>query len=113
MSLGIYADVHVPNPIIRGLRRRGVDILTAQEDGMRRAPDPELLQRARALTRMLFSQDEDLLVEAVRCQRAGEPFATLIFVRQLELSIGRCISDLEVLAKSANASDAEGQIIFL
>ena len=27
MSLGFYMDVHVPLPITRGLRRRGVEVL--------------------------------------------------------------------------------------
>ena len=113
MSLGLYMDVHAPRPITRGLRRRGVDVLTAQEDGTARAPDPELLHRARELGRILFSQDEDLIVEAVKCQRTGEPFATVVFARQLDLSIGRCIADLEALAKAALPEDAQGQIIFL
>ena len=113
MSLGLYMDVQVPQPITRGLRRRGVDVLTAQEDGAARTPDPDLLRRARDLGRMLFSQDEDLIVEAAKCQRAGEPFATLVFARQLDLSIGRCIADLEALAKAALPEDAQSQIIFL
>ena len=113
MSLGLYMDVHAPRPVTRGLRRKGVDVLTAQEDGRVRTPDPELLFRARELGRMIFSQDEDLIVEAVRCQRAGEAFATVIFARQLDLSIGRCIFDLEALAKAALPEDAQGQIIFL
>ncbi|MBI4662229.1 MAG: hypothetical protein HY735_25705 [Verrucomicrobia bacterium] len=46
MSLGLYMDVHVPLPITRGLWRRGVDVLTAQEDHTTRASDPELLRRA-------------------------------------------------------------------
>jgi hypothetical protein len=54
-----------------------------------------------------------LVVEAVRCQRAGEPFATVVFARQLDLSIGRCIADLETIARAARSEDAEGQIIFL
>lgn len=113
MSLGLYMDVHVPLPITRGLRRRGVDVLTAQEDGTTRLADAELLRRARERGRILFSQDEDLIVEAVKCQRAGEPFATVVFARQLDLSIGRCITDLETLAKAALPEDAAGQIIFL
>jgi len=113
MSLGLYMDVHAPQPITRGLRRRGVDVLTAQEDGTARVPDSELIHRARELGRILFSQDEDLIVEAVKCQRTGEPFATVVFARQLDLSIGRCIADLEALAKAALPEDAQGQIIFL
>jgi predicted nuclease of predicted toxin-antitoxin system len=113
MSLGLYMDVHAPQPITRGLRRLKVDVLTAQEDGTARASDPNLLRRARELGRILFSQDEDLIVEAVKCQRAGEPFATVVFARQMDLSIGRCIADLEALAKAALPEDAQGQIIFL
>lgn len=113
MSLGLYMDVHVPLPITRGLRRRGVDVLTAQQDQTTRHSDPELLRRARELGRILFSQDEDLIAEAVRCQREREPFATVVFSRQLDLSIGRCIGDLETLAKAAGPDDAQGQIIFL
>ena len=113
MSLGLYMDVHVPRPITGGLRRRGVDVLTVQEDGAARASDPELLRRARELGRILFSQDEDLIVEAIKCQRVGEPFATVVFARQLDLSIGRCLADLEALAKAALPEDAQGQIIFL
>lgn len=113
MSLGLYMDVHVPLPITRGLRRRGVDVLTAQQDQTTRLPDPKLLSRARELGRILFSQDEDLIAEAVSCQRKREPFATVIFARQLDLSIGRCVGDLETLVKAALPEDAQGQIIFL
>src|SRR5213596_2316270 len=49
-------DVQMPRPITRGLRRHGVDVLTAQEDGTTRWEDAELLDRAAALNRILFSQ---------------------------------------------------------
>jgi predicted nuclease of predicted toxin-antitoxin system len=113
MSVGLYTDVNVPLAVVRGLRRRGVDVLTAQEDGATRLSDPELLRRARELRRILFSQDEDLIVEAVRCQRSGQGFATVVFARQLDVSIGRCISELEILANAAKGEDAEGQVVFL
>lgn len=113
MSLGLYMDVHVPWPITRGLRRRGVDVLTAQQDNTARLPDPELLDRVTNLGRIIFTQDEDLIIEAVRRQRLGIVFATVVFARQLDLSIARCISDLELITTSASAEDAQGQIIFL
>ena len=46
MSIGIYVDVQIPKPITVGLRLRGVDVLTAQEDDMGEAPDSEILDRA-------------------------------------------------------------------
>jgi len=106
-------DVHVPLPITRGLRRRGVDVLTAQDDNARRLPDAQLLDRATDLGPLLFSEDSDLVAEAARRQREGLPFATVIFARQLDVSIGRSIADLEALAKAAGPEDAQGQVIFL
>ena len=46
-----YFDVHVPAAITDQLRRRGVDVLTAQEDGSGELDDPVLLERATALRR--------------------------------------------------------------
>jgi len=100
MSLGLYMDVHVPRPITRGLRRRGVEVLTAREDDASRLTDPDLLDRATALGRLLFSQDEDLLVEAVRRQRTGQPVATVVFARQCDLAIGRCIATRRFSART-------------
>jgi hypothetical protein len=46
-------DVHAPSGITRALRRRGVDVLTAQEDGASRFSDPDLLDRATELNRIV------------------------------------------------------------
>jgi hypothetical protein len=32
MPLGLYMDVHIPKAITNGLRLRGVDVLTSQQD---------------------------------------------------------------------------------
>lgn len=68
-------DVHAPLAITDALRRRGVDVLTAQEDEADQFEDPRLLDRALELDRVLFTQDEDFLREGARRQGAGEPFA--------------------------------------
>ena len=52
-------DVHVPAAVTRGLLLRNVDVLTAQLDGTTEMEDPDLLDRARVLNRVLVSQDED------------------------------------------------------
>jgi hypothetical protein len=46
MSVGLYMNVHIRRQITEGLRQRGVDVLTAQEDGTTRLSDSELLDRA-------------------------------------------------------------------
>ena len=48
---------------------------------------------------MLFSRDEDLLAEAVRRQRTNNSFAGVVYAHQLNVSIGACIADLELIAK--------------
>lgn len=35
MAVGLYMDVHVPEAISEQLRRRGVDVVTAIDDGYR------------------------------------------------------------------------------
>ena len=78
MTVSLYMDVHVHRAITNGLRMRGVDVLTAQEDNHRTADAAALLERATQLNRVLFSQDDDLLVEAHRRQETGAPFAGVI-----------------------------------
>jgi hypothetical protein len=106
-------DVHVPLAITRGLRRRNVDVLTSYQDGTTRMPDDQLLDRASELRRALFTRDLDLLVEAARRQRIGQKFYSVIFARQLDVSIGRCVADLEIIAKSATPEEAQNQILYL
>lgn len=43
MAIGLYMDVHIPKVITIGLRLRGVDVLTAQEDSEISLPDADLL----------------------------------------------------------------------
>jgi len=64
VSVGLYMDVHVPYAITIGLRLRGVDAVTAQEDDASELDDSTLLDRATELGRVLFTQDDDLLREA-------------------------------------------------
>src|SRR5215510_8696037 len=71
MGVPLYFDVHVPYAITLGLRLRGVDVLTSQEDGTREVDDDVLLDRATALGRVLFSQDKDL-----RINRSQSPILT-------------------------------------
>ena len=106
-------DVHVPAAITRGLLLRGVDVLTAQIDGTTELGDPDLLDRATALGRVLFSQDEDLLAEATRRQRGGQSFGGVIYAHQLGITIGRAINDLEILAQAGTVEDFPSRVEYL
>ena len=86
--VAFYMDVHVKEAITRGLRRRGVDVLTAQEDGSARLDDSALLDRAAALNRLIFTQDDDFLIEANRRQTNGEYFVGVLYQHQQTTVIG-------------------------
>lgn len=106
-------DHHVPKAITVGLRLRNVDVITALEDGADQFEDDVLLKRAHELGRALFTQDDDLLEEAAKCQREGIPFSGVIYAHQLRVTIGVCIQDLEVIAKSGETGDLDNQVVFL
>lgn len=84
-------DVHTPLAITDALRRKGVDVVTAQEDGSRGLDDPALLDRALRLGRVLFTRDEDFLAEGARRQRERIPFAGIVYAHQMRATIGQCV----------------------
>jgi hypothetical protein len=106
-------DVHVRRAITDELRRRGVDVLTAQEDESAQLNDSDLLTRATVLGRVLFSQDNDLLREATSRQRNHLHFAGVLYAHQLRITIGNAIEDLELIAKIAEPSDLESRVEYL
>ena len=111
--LRLYADVQVKAAITAGLRRRGIDVVTAQEDGSQRLDDEPLLARATALGRVLFSQDDDLLAIARARQVEGVLFAGLIYGHQLAATIGKYVLDLEVVCKVLEPEDMMNRIEYL
>ena len=113
MAIRLYMDHNVPRAITDGLRARGVDVLTAFEDGASEFNDPELLNRAAELRRVLFTRDYDLLQEATKRQRTGKFFYGVIYAHQLRVSIGDCIRNLEIIAKAGEPEDLLNRVQFL
>ena len=95
------------------IRLRGIDVMTAFEDGTGEMIDSELLDRAGEMGRILFTQDDDLLSEAARRHKEGILFHGVIYAHQLRISIGACINDLELISKDADPDDLINSLIFL
>jgi hypothetical protein len=107
-------DVHVRLPVTTAVRRCGLDVLTAQQAAAERLPDPELLDRATPLQRVLFSQDDDLLVGASRRQKLGIPFFRLIYAHPQNITVRQTIDDLELIALAVTPSElADSSCFFL
>jgi hypothetical protein len=115
MAVALYFDVHVPRAIAEQLRRRGVDVLTAIEDGYDQKIDEEVLLRAHDLRPVLFTQDIRFKALAEEWQRQGQPFAGLLFGHQTGATIGRYVADLELIAEASEPDEwvnVAGQLPF-
>jgi hypothetical protein len=106
-------DVHVPRAITDGLLKRGIDVLTAQDDDAAEFDDESLLLRATELGRFLFTQDEDLLAIGSAWQGQSREFAGIVYAHQLGPGIGEIIEQLELLAACANDEDVFSRVIHL
>ncbi len=113
MAVGLYLDHNVRRSVAVGLRLRGVDVVTAFEDGSHRLLDPALLDRATELGRPLFTHDDDLLAEAAGRQSRGVRFSGVIFAAQERIGVGQLVDELELVATIAEPHDLIDQVLFL
>jgi predicted nuclease of predicted toxin-antitoxin system len=106
-------DHNVHGAIVEGLRRRGIDCLTAIEDGAARAKDSRVLERATELRRVLFSQDTDMLMLASQWLEQSHHFHGVVYGGQLRITIGQAIFDLELIATSLEEHEMINRIEYL
>lgn len=113
MAIALYMDENVPRQILLGLRLRGVDVLSVQEDQRSGEPDPQVLARANELQRVLFTRDDDFLVIANQLLQEETNFIGIIYAAQQIASIGVCVRDLELIAKVSDLEDFSNHIQYL
>ena len=101
-------DKHVPRAVTEGLRRRGVDVLTAREAGMLRARDEPHLAFAVREGRVIFSQDADFL----RLHAAGRPHAGIVYAPQ-GTPIGAIVRRLMLIYDLLSPEDMASHVEFL
>lgn len=106
-------DVHVPLTVAEQLSKRGIDVLTAQADNSATLPDHDLLARATSLDRVIVTSDIRFRALAEHFQAKGQDFAGLIFAHPLQVTIGRMVLDLELLANAVTAVEIRNQVVFL
>ena len=113
MSIPLYMDVHVKQTVTTGLRLRGIDVLTAQEDERDQLLDEELLERATSLGRLIFTQDEDFLAIATDWQLSEKPFFGVAYSHQLAITVGQAVTQLELVCKVMTADELHNTILYL
>jgi len=105
MPVALYMDAHVHSAVTEQMRRRGIDVLTAQEDGSDHLDDESLLSRSALLGRVLFTFDIRFKARAEGWQQEGRPFGGLVWGYPMRLTIGQIVHDLELIAKATDPSD--------
>ena len=113
MAVALLLDVHVPRAIGLALRLRGVDVRSAQAEGLATLPDEDLLAWAATAGRALVTSDHDFLVIADRWQAEGRGLPGIVFFHPMRVSIGDAVRDLLLLANAAEPTDLADRVLFL
>jgi predicted nuclease of predicted toxin-antitoxin system len=92
-AIRYYMDQHYPGPVSRELRRRAIDVLTAQDAGRCGHSDVDQLSFATAEQRVLVSFDPDYLA----LHQAGVQHAGIVWCTARKYAIGQLIDLLAVL----------------
>jgi predicted nuclease of predicted toxin-antitoxin system len=104
-----YFDQHIPFAVARGLRRRGVDVLTAQEADRCGLPDLGQLEYAFTLDRVLVTFDADLLVLSA----GGVEHKGIAFCTASKHSIGELIYALLLVQDVMTQEDMLNHVEFI
>ncbi|MBI5759123.1 MAG: DUF5615 family PIN-like protein [Planctomycetales bacterium] len=112
-DLTFYFDQHVPSAIASGLRRRGIDVVTCDQDGTSQLSDDQLLERARELGHVIFTLDADFLEIANDRMTRGQEFAGVVYAHQLHITIGQAVRDLDLIARVLSIEDVTNRVIYL
>jgi predicted nuclease of predicted toxin-antitoxin system len=105
VTIALYMDEHIHKSITTGLRQRGINVLTVQEDDLTGSPDQIILDRAAELERVILTQDDDFLALAHHRQTEGIYFSGVIYAHQQNITVGNCIRDLEMIAQVCEPDD--------
>ena len=103
-----YMDEHVQRAVTRGLRHRGVDVLTAQDAGMLQATDEQHLAFALREDRVIFTQDTDFL----GLHAAGRPHRGIVYAPQ-QTPIGTIVRGLMLVHDVMSPEDMANHVEFI
>ena len=109
MPLTLYADECVDARIVAGLRRRGVDVVSAADEGLLGAPDETHLDRATASSRVVVTNDHDFLRIAHERAEEGRPHSGVLFILP-QTSVGEAIRGVALAAEVLGPTDMHSWI---
>ena len=109
----LYADENVDDRIIRGLRRRGLDIITTVEAGLTGNTDSEQLSHAAVHSRVLLTCDQDFLELHRRWLREGRQHCGIIYYSQYHVTVGTCIWGIKLIVDVLSPDEMQNHLEFI
>lgn len=94
--------------IVEGLKRRGVDTISARDMGKLGLTDEEQFEVATEIGAVILTHDADFLRLAIKRQHSG-----VVFVHRQKYSVGECIRRLKSLAETKSTRDMANKVLFL
>ncbi len=113
--LRLLMDEHIDPAIVAALRQLqpSLDIVTAQEVGLLRTPDPDILAWAAQRGRLVVTRDKKTMPDFAWDRVAqGLPMSG-VAVLLPRLAIGDAIDELEFLAVGYGPDEVRDRVIFL
>jgi predicted nuclease of predicted toxin-antitoxin system len=104
-----YADQHYPAPVTAGLRRRAIDVLTAQDADQCGASDPDQLAFAAGLGRVLLTFDSDFLA----IHQSSVSHVGIVWCPATKYSIGELVRMLVLLHAVVSADEMTNHVEYL
>lgn len=111
--LAFYMDHHVNAAIRDGLRRRGIEVITAFQDGSSEEEDAVVLARATHLGLVLVTHDDDFLRIARQWRDEEREFVGIVFAIQQFATIGKMIEYLELIAHLKSPEEMRNSIEYV
>ena len=108
-NIRFHLDEHVNPAIADGLRRRGIDVSTTADAGLRGADDTEHIAFGLAEGRVIFTNDHDFL----RIHDQGSEHPGITYCHQQNRSVGEIIRALELIWEVLEPKDMHNHVEFV
>lgn len=107
-SIRFYVDEHIAHSVVAGLRRRGIDVMTTDQAGLRGATDERQLRQANEQHLVLVTKDDDFL----RLHAEGVRHSGIVFI-PAQATIGTIVQGLVLIHSVLDAEVLQNHVEFL
>ena len=113
MPLRFFFDECADDDVARGLRRRGVDVITAAELRRKALTDTEQLEFAQRSGRVIYTTDRHFLALVAAWLQEGIDFPGVAYHPPAALTKGQAIQALLLLHEAYDPADMTNRVEFL